>query len=91
MCTDASETSCWYSICSDVRTGERHDVSSMKLPRVMMESWDLTEDEVWENAMSSTYMVSSPRLYLNPIHTSRHIIKAYLWHSIRIFSRCLRW
>lgn len=58
-----------YLLASDERTGERHDVSSMKLPRVMMESWDLTEDEVWENAMSSTYMMSPPRMYLNPMDT----------------------
>lgn len=58
-----------YLLASDEYSGERHDVSSMKLPRVMMESWDLTEDEVWENAMSSTYMMSPPRMYLNPMDT----------------------
>ena len=58
-----------YLLASDERIGERHDVSSMKLPRVMMETWNLTEDEVWENAMSSTYMMSPPRMYLNPMDT----------------------
>ncbi len=58
-----------YLLASDERTGERHDVSSMKLPRVMMDTWDLTEEEVWENAMSSTYMMSPPRMYLNPMDT----------------------
>lgn len=58
-----------YLLASDEHIGERHDVSSMKLPRVMMESWDLSEDEVWENAMSSTYMMSPPRMYLNPMDT----------------------
>ena len=28
-----------YLLASDERIGERHDVSSMKLPRVMMETW----------------------------------------------------
>lgn len=56
-----------YLLASDVRTGERHDVSSIRLPRIMMEKWDFTEDEVWENAVSNTYMMSPPRMYLNPM------------------------
>lgn len=58
-----------YLLARDERTGERHDVSSMKLPRVIMEGWGLPEEEVWENAMSSTYMMSPPRMYLNPMDT----------------------
>ena len=58
-----------YLLASDERSGERHDVSSIKVPRVMMESWKLPEDEVWENAMSSTYMMSPPRMYLNAMDT----------------------
>lgn len=56
-----------YALASDERTGERHDVMSMKVPKVMTESWGLSEDEIWENAMSNTYMMSPPRMYINPM------------------------
>lgn len=58
-----------YLLASDTHTGERHDVSSIKLPKVMTGSWGLTEEEIWENAVSSTYMMSPPRMYLNPMDT----------------------
>lgn len=58
-----------YLLASDTHNGERHDVSSIKVPKVMMESWNMAEDEVWENAVSSTYMMSPPRMYLNPMDT----------------------
>lgn len=56
-----------YLLASDEHNGEHHDVFSMKLPRAAMEGWGLSEAVVWENAMSSTYMMSPPRMYLNPM------------------------
>lgn len=38
-----------------------------------MATWDLTEEEVWENAMSSTYMMLLPRMYLNPMDTYKEL------------------
>jgi len=58
-----------YLLASDENTEEQHNISSAKLPKIMMQSWGLTEEEVWENAMGSTYMMSPPRLYLNPMDT----------------------
>lgn len=58
-----------YVLASDTHVGEHHNVSSIKLPRIVMEHWGMAEEEVWENAMSSTYMMSPPRMYLNPMDT----------------------
>lgn len=58
-----------YLFVSDEHVGERHDVMSIKLPRTMMESWDLSEDEIWDNALTNTYVMSPPRMYLNPMDT----------------------
>lgn len=58
-----------YVLANDERHGERHDIMSMKMPRLMMEQWGIPEQEVWDNAMMNTYMMSPPRLYLNPMDT----------------------
>ena len=58
-----------YVLANDERNGERHDVMSMKMPRLMMEKWGLPEEEVWDNALNNTYMMAPPRLYLNMMDT----------------------
>lgn len=47
-----------YVLANDERNGERHDVMSMKMPRLMMEKWGLPEEEVWDNALNNTYMMA---------------------------------
>ena len=54
-----------YVLANDERNGERHDVMSMKIPRLMMERWGLPGEEVWDNALNNTYIMSPPRMYLN--------------------------
>lgn len=54
-----------YILASDENIGEQHNVLSIKLPRVLTEKWDLSEEEIWDNAMTNTYMMAPPRMYLN--------------------------
>lgn len=56
-----------YMLANDEHIGEQHNVMSMKLPKAMASRWDLSEEELWENAMTNTYMMSPPRMYLNPM------------------------
>lgn len=58
-----------YVLMEDVYTEERHDVSSFKVPRPMMEQWGHTEDEVWDAAMANTYFLAPPRMYFTPMET----------------------
>ena len=55
-----------YILASDENDGKRHDVLSVKVPRSSMQAWEIDEEEVWENAMSNTYIMAPPRIYLNP-------------------------
>ena len=54
-----------YILASDENDGKRHDVLSVKVPRSSMQAWGIDEEEVWENAMSNTYIMAPPRIYLN--------------------------
>ena len=54
-----------YILASDENDGKRHDVLSVKVPRSSMQAWEIDEEEVWENAMSNTYIMAPPRIYLN--------------------------
>lgn len=56
-----------YVLANDENIGEQHNVMSMKLPRHMMEQWNMSEDEVWENAMINTYIMAPPRMYIQPM------------------------
>ena len=56
-----------YILASDENDGKRHDVLSVKVPRSSMQAWGIDEEEVWENAMSNTYIMAPPRIYLNPM------------------------
>lgn len=56
-----------YLLASDENVGDQHNVVSVKLPMRMMEKWGLSEDEVWESAMTNTYMMAPPRMYINPL------------------------
>ena len=55
-----------YILASDENDGKRHDVMSIKIPKSSMQAWGIAEEEVWENAMSNTYIMAPPRIYLNP-------------------------
>ena len=55
-----------YILASDENDGKRHDVLSVKVPKSSMQVWGIDEEEVWENAMSNTYIMAPPRIYLNP-------------------------
>lgn len=56
-----------YLLASDERLGEQHNIMSMKMPRALMEKWGLPEDEVWDNALTNTYIMSPPRMYITPM------------------------
>ena len=56
-----------YILASDENDGKRHDVLSVKVPKSSMQVWGIDEEEVWENAMSNTYIMAPPRIYLNPM------------------------
>jgi len=58
-----------YLLGKNEWSGSRHDIMSIKVPRKIMEQWGLPEDEIWDNAMSNTYMMSPPRMYFNPMDT----------------------
>ena len=60
-----------YLMASDEHSKDgRHDVYSIKLPKHLSESWNLSEEELWENAMANTYLMAPPRMYLNPMDTA---------------------
>ena len=54
-----------YILASDENDGKRHDVLSVKVPKSSMQVWGIDEEEVWESAMSNTYIMAPPRIYLN--------------------------
>ncbi len=54
-----------YMLLSDENIGERHNVMSTKIPNSMVKNWGLPEDEVWNNAMTNTYIMAPPRMFLN--------------------------
>ena len=54
-----------YILASDENDGKRHDVMSIKIPKSSMQAWGIAEEEVWENALSNTYIMAPPRIYLN--------------------------
>ena len=56
-----------YILASDENDGERHDVFSVKVHRDSMQEWGIDEEKVWENAMSNTYIMAPPRIYLKPM------------------------
>ncbi|WP_300846296.1 DUF5688 family protein [uncultured Acetatifactor sp.] len=56
-----------YILASDENDGKRHDVMSIKVPKISMQEWGMEEEEVWENAMSNTYIMAPPRMYLKPM------------------------
>lgn len=58
-----------YVLASDELNGEQHNVMSVKMPRKMMEQWGLPEEEVWENALTNTYIMAPPRMYLHFMDT----------------------
>lgn len=58
-----------YVLANDVWDDERHNVMSMKMPKLMMEQWGREENEVWDSALTNTYMMAPPRMYLNPMDT----------------------
>ena len=55
-----------YILASDENNGKTHDVLSVKVPKASMQEWGIDEEEVWESAMSNTYIMAPPRIYLNP-------------------------
>lgn len=54
-----------YILASDENDGKTHDVLSVKVPKASMQEWGIDEEEVWESAMSNTYIMAPPRIYLN--------------------------
>jgi len=54
-----------YILASDENDGKTHDVLSVKVPKASMQAWGIDEEEVWESAMSNTYIMAPPRIYLN--------------------------
>ena len=40
---------------------------SVKVPKASMQEWGIEEEEVWESAMSNTYVMAPPRIYLKPM------------------------
>ena len=56
-----------YILAIDENNGKTHDVLSVKVPKASMQEWGIDEEEVWESAMSNTYIMAPPRIYLNPM------------------------
>ena len=56
-----------YILASDENNGKTHDVLSVKVPKSSVQAWGIDEEEVWESAMSNTYIMAPPRIYLNPM------------------------
>ena len=56
-----------YILASDENNGKTHDVLSVKVPKSSMQAWGIDEEEVWESAMSNTYIMAPPRIYLDPM------------------------
>lgn len=56
-----------YILASDENNGKTHDVVSIKMPKTSVQAWGIDEEEVWENAMSNTYIMAPPRMYLKPM------------------------
>ena len=56
-----------YILASDENNGKTHDVLSVKVPKASMQEWGIDEEEVWESAMSNTYIMAPPRIYLKPM------------------------
>lgn len=54
-----------YILVSDENDGKTHDVMSVKVPKSSVQEWGIDEEEVWESAMSNTYIMAPPRIYLN--------------------------
>lgn len=58
-----------YILAGDENVNGQHNVLSMKLPKVLTESWGLSEEEIWDNALTNTYMMAPPRMFTNPLDT----------------------
>lgn len=58
-----------YILASDEDDGETHDVLSVKVSKSSMQEWGIGEEEVWGNALSNTYIMAPPRMYINPMDT----------------------
>lgn len=56
-----------YLLASDEDDGQMHNVLSVKIPGISMQEWGIEEEEVWKNAMTNTYIMAPPRLYLKPM------------------------
>lgn len=56
-----------YLLADDGKSGKTDNIVSFKLPRVTFEAWGLDEDEVWDGALSNTYVLAPPRMYFNPM------------------------
>lgn len=56
-----------YILVSDENDGKRHDVLSVKVHKSSMQAWGIDEEQVWEDAMSNTYIMAPPRIYLKPM------------------------
>lgn len=56
-----------YILASDENDGKTHNVLSVKVPKTSVQAWGIDEEEVWENAMSNTYIMAPPRIYLKPM------------------------
>ena len=53
-----------YILLKDEMVGQRHNVGSTMVKRVMMEKWGVTDDEVFDAALLNTREKFPPRLYL---------------------------
>lgn len=56
-----------YILASDENDGTRHNILSVKVPKLSVQAWGIDEEEVWEHAMGNTYLMAPPRMYLNPM------------------------
>lgn len=56
-----------YILASDENDGKRHDVLSVKVPKISLQEWGIEEEKVWDDALINTYIMAPPRMYLNPM------------------------
>lgn len=56
-----------YILAKDENDGVVHNVTSVKVHKASVQAWGIDEEELWESALSNTYVMAPPRMYFNPM------------------------
>ena len=55
-----------YALIQNYVPGETNNLMSIKVPADIVNGWNVDLDEVWEEAMINTFVMSPPRVYFSP-------------------------